>query len=133
MRFQSAGSVLVHIALALALVAASGFTQASAAQEKQGRSATAVEYAGWRQYMTNCSRCHGDDAVGGVMAPDLRKSVATDTVKQASFHSTVSEGRLAKGMPSFKNTMSKEQIDAIYAYVRARATGQLAAGRPRPQ
>src|SRR5581483_6313170 len=41
----------------------------------QGR-ASAAEYEGWRQYAVNCARCHGDDAVGGVMAPDLRASVA---------------------------------------------------------
>ncbi|MBK5186971.1 MAG: c-type cytochrome [Gemmatimonadaceae bacterium] len=115
------------------MAAIGGWTQSAAAQNQQGRVATKAEYNGWRQYMTNCARCHGDDAVGGVMAPDLRKSVAADTANQATFHSTVSEGRLDKGMPSFKSSLNKEHIDAIYAYLRARAAGELPAGRPRQQ
>ena len=133
MRFHSRGSLQLNIALALVMVAIGGWTQSAAAQNQQVRAATKAEYDGWRRYMTTCARCHGDDAVGGVMAPDLRKSVAMDTMNQTSFQSTVSEGRPAKGMPSFTSTLSKEHIDAIYAYLRARAAGQLPAGRPRQQ
>lgn len=129
-------SRVVHpstIVLAFALVALGGAAQSARAQNQQHRAATKAEYDGWRRYMTNCARCHGDDAVGGVMAPDLRKSVAADTVNQASFHATVSEGRVAKGMPGFKTTLSAEHIDAIYAYLRARASGELPGGRPKQQ
>ena len=117
--------------VALALTAIGGWSPKASAQNQPGRAATAVEYEGWRRYMTTCARCHGDDAVGGIMAPDLRKSVASDSVSQTSFHATVSEGRPAKGMPSFKSTLSAEQIDAIYAYLRARASNELPAGRPK--
>ncbi len=96
----------------------------------QGR-ASAAEYEGWRQYAVNCARCHGDDAVGGVMAPDLRASVARGSVDSASFHQTVSRGRREKGMPAFEGVLRDEQIAAIYAYVAARAKGKLPAGRPR--
>lgn len=117
-----------------AISAAAWPLSASAQQQRaQGRAATKAEYDGWRQYMSNCARCHGDDGVGGVVAPDLRKFVAADTVNETSFHSTVNEGRILKGMPPFKNVLHAGQIDAIYAYLRARAAGELPVGRPRQQ
>jgi mono/diheme cytochrome c family protein len=131
MRFHPCGYPHPYVAVALVLVGVGAWAQSTPAQEAQPRPATKVEYEGWRQYMITCARCHGDDAVGGVMAPDLRAFVAKDTVNQTSFHATVSEGRLDKGMPGFKGVMSAEQIDAIYAYVVARAKGNLPAGRPK--
>ena len=119
------------VTLALALVAVGSWSQSLSAQNEQGRAASKVEYEGWRRYMTTCARCHGDDAVGGIMAPDLRKTVASDSASQTSFHATVAEGRPAKGMPSFKSSLNAEHIDAIYAYVRARASKELPTGRPK--
>jgi cytochrome c len=80
--------------------------------------------------MVHCARCHGDDAVGGVMAPDLRGSVAKGRVDQASFHAVVADGRRDKGMPGFKGTLADDQIKKIFAYVRARGKGEIPAGRP---
>jgi cytochrome c len=131
MSFQSRGRRRWHLALVLGVVGVGAWSSSAAAQQKeQGARASKVEYEGWRQYMTNCARCHGDDAVGGVMAPDLRASVTKGAIDQASFESVVSAGRQGKGMPPFKGTLSKEQIAAIYAYVDARAKGRLPAGRP---
>ena len=121
------------VTLALALAVTGAWTQSASAQDPQGRAATKVEYDGWRRYMTVCARCHGDDALGGVMAPDLRKTVASDSASQKSFHATVAEGRPTKGMPSFKGSLDAEHIDAIYAYIRARASNELPAGRPKQQ
>jgi mono/diheme cytochrome c family protein len=120
-----------YIALALALAGLGVSHSSAAAQEKQGRRASTAEYEGWRQYMVNCARCHGDDAVGGVIAPDLRTSVAKGAVNAEAFHAVVSTGRREKGMPAFKGILSDEQIAAIHAYVNARAAKQLPAGRPR--
>lgn len=87
-------------------------------------------HEGWRQYMVQCARCHGDDAIGGVMAPDLRASVAKGALNQQSFHAVVMQGRPEKGMPGFKGVLADEQVAAIYSYVAARASGKLKAGRP---
>jgi cytochrome c len=100
------------------------------AQDKPSGRASKVEYEGWRQYMVNCARCHGDDAVGGIVAPDLRASIAKGAVDSASFRTVVTTGRREKGMPGFKDVLSDEQIAAIYAYVNARAQKRLPAGRP---
>lgn len=131
MRFLIRASFQPLVVMAIAVAATGGLTQNAAAQNQKGRAATKVEYDGWRRFMTNCARCHGDDAVGGVIAPDLRKVVASDTVNQVTFHSIVNDGRTAKGMPSFKTTLDAEHIDAIYAYLRARAAGELPTGRPK--
>jgi len=87
-------------------------------------------HEGWRQYMVHCARCHGDDAIGGVMAPDVRASVARGAVDEQSFATVVVQGRREKGMPGFKGVLTDEQVGAIYAYVAARASGKLKAGRP---
>jgi mono/diheme cytochrome c family protein len=118
------------IAFAAGLLALGTSNRPLASQEKPAGRASKAEYEGWRQYMVHCARCHGDDAVGGVMAPDLRKSVSSGAVNEASFHSAVKAGRRDKGMPGFKGTLSDQQIFAMYAYVAARAKGRLAAGRP---
>jgi mono/diheme cytochrome c family protein len=87
-------------------------------------------HEGWRQYMVHCARCHGDDAIGGVMAPDLRGSVARGAVDDQSFSAVVLQGRREKGMPGFKGVLTDDQVAAIQGYVSARASGKLKAGRP---
>jgi cytochrome c len=100
---------------------------AAAPADAQERS---IENEGWRQYMVHCARCHGDDAIGGLMAPDVRVSVARGAVDEQAFSTVVLEGRRDKGMPGFSSVLSDRQIAAIYAYVSARASGKVAAGRP---
>ena len=87
-------------------------------------------HEGWRQYMVHCARCHGDDAIGGLMAPDLRTAVKKGSVDQTGFSAVVLEGRREKGMPGFKGQITDEQVNAIYDYVAARASGKLKSGRP---
>lgn len=124
------------IALALAVIGVGVCYGSAAAQAKKppakpkAEAPKSPEYEGWRQYMTNCARCHGDDALGGVIAPDLRKSVAKGTTDGTAFQTVALQGRLGKGMPAFDRILSKEQVDAIYAYVKARAEDRLPPGRP---
>lgn len=118
------------IAVAGGLLAPALLNRPLTSQEKPSARASKVEYEGWRQYMVHCARCHGDDAVSGVMAPDLRKSLSSGATNEATFHSAVKAGRKGKGMPGFQGTLSDQQISAVYAYVAARAKGRLPAGRP---
>jgi cytochrome c len=80
--------------------------------------------------MVHCARCHGDDAVGGLMAPDLRFSMARGAVAAEAFDRVVIEGRREKGMPGFKGVLSDDQVALIRVYVAERASGRLKAGRP---
>jgi mono/diheme cytochrome c family protein len=118
------------IAIAAGVLALGIGNRPLASQEKPAARPSKVEYEGWQQYMVHCARCHGDDAVAGVVAPDLRKSVSSGAANEATFHSIVKAGRRTRGMPGFQGTLSDEQISAIYAYVAARAKGRLPAGRP---
>ena len=91
--------------------------------------ASAAEYEGWRQYMVACARCHGDDAIGGVMAPDLRTAISKG-MSAATFSEVVTTGRREQGMPGFQETLTAEQVSALHAYVEARAGRRIPAGRP---
>ena len=83
---------------------------------------------GWKQYEANCSRCHGQDALGSAFAPDLRQSAKT--LGQEAFAGIVKKGKVATGMPAFESQLDDQQVKDIYAYVTARAGG-LPPGRPK--
>jgi mono/diheme cytochrome c family protein len=90
-----------------------------------------VVYQGWKMFEVYCTRCHGEDAVGSSFAPALRKSVGpTGTIDHRAFFLTVTNGRPGKGMPTWGNTLSPEQKEDIWNYLRALAVGGLAGGRP---
>jgi quinohemoprotein ethanol dehydrogenase len=70
-------------------------------------------------YASFCYRCHGVDAVAGSGVPDLR--YATAPVHQ-QFAAIVLDGaRELRGMPSFKDLLTREQVRTIQAYVLSRA------------
>jgi cytochrome c len=90
-----------------------------------------AEYQGWKLYHTYCDRCHGQDAVGTTFAPDLRRSVGPEgSVSHDVFIQKTSDGVVDKGMPAWKGVLSREQMEDIWAYLRARSSGRLAPGRP---
>ncbi|MBA2565703.1 MAG: c-type cytochrome [Gemmatimonadetes bacterium] len=86
-------------------------------------------YQGWKMYAVNCERCHGQDALGSALAPDLRKSATT--LGHDGFVQVVKSGRTAKGMPPFEGALAPQKIESIYAYAAARASGDLGPGRPK--
>ncbi len=72
-----------------------------------------------------CAGCHGAGAVSsGAPGPDLRESrIALD---EAALYTVLHEGAfLPSGMPPF-DTLSREQVRQIYAYIRDRARAVLA-------
>ncbi len=83
---------------------------------------------GWRLYHLYCDRCHGIDAVSGGLAPDLRKSFRR--LSYADVVHTVLNGRVAKGMPSWRGILDLEKVTLIYQYVRARSQNRVGPGRP---
>jgi len=67
-----------------------------------------------------CALCHGRDAISsGAPAPDLRESnLALDP---AAFRQVVKEGaKIERGMPRF-DTLSDEQVNQLWHYVRREA------------
>lgn len=98
------------------------------ARGQDSLSVSQSEYQGWKVYHTYCDRCHGQDAVGSAIAPNLRKSVGT--LSRDQFIQKVTDGVVDKGMPAWKGVLTTEQITTIWDYIRARGSGRLAAGRP---
>ncbi len=92
-------------------------------------------YAGWKNFQLNCARCHGEEATGTSFAPNLLHSVGPDGAisSQAIFVSTVCQGRLAKGMPSWCAIgLEIPTMINIYSYVKRRSDGKMGPGRPVP-
>lgn len=116
----------------LLLALLSGLAPRAAAQEAAAGVSTA-EYEGWRQYSVQCARCHGQDALPNPVAANLLVSLAPGgpAADQATFRKVVTEGRADRGMPAFKDTMTPEEVDAVYAYVKGRAEKRIPAGRPK--
>ncbi len=85
-------------------------------------------YTGWKFWHVYCYRCHGVDALGSFLAPNLRESVKVLTDEE--FFKTVKEGRIDKGMPAWATLLDDEKIRDVYLYVRARSEGILPPGRP---
>jgi mono/diheme cytochrome c family protein len=102
-----------------------------AAEQVDKLLATEDEYQGWKWFHVYCFRCHGIDALGSDLAPNLRKSISSEgLVTHEGFLKTVRDGRQEKAMQSWKALLEDPQIEQLYQYVRARSAGRLAAGRP---
>jgi len=70
-------------------------------------------------YGGHCVQCHGIDAVAGPL-PDLR--YLTRTAHQQFEAIVLGGARASRGMPSFKDLLSADQVRAIQAYVLSRAS-----------
>jgi mono/diheme cytochrome c family protein len=95
-------------------------------------------YRGWRQFHAVCHTCHGPDALGSTIAPDLTAALAGGEVPYPVFAETIYNGREKDGaqvMLAFGvNRDVLRNLDNLYAYLRARADGALIRrGRPQRQ
>lgn len=86
-------------------------------------------FKGYALYNSYCYRCHGTDATGGELAPDLRKSLNSG-MRQQAFMAVAMAGKEAKGMPSWAGFLSPEDMIKIYRYVKARSLDLAPSGRP---
>ncbi len=81
------------------------------------RATEATVQKGAEIFGRTCAQCHGQLAVGGVK--DLRQ-MTRET--HAQFNDIVLKGtRVQKGMASFANLLSAEDVEAVHAYVISRA------------
>lgn len=70
-----------------------------------------------------CDRCHGPNQEG-MVGPSLIQSLKV--LSKDEFVNVVFEGRLEKGMVSFKeNPQVTQNIDALYAYLKGRSDGAI--------
>ncbi len=124
------------ILVAAALVLGAGSVTAQVRDEYHPAPRDTVDndtYQGWKQYELNCSRCHGEYAVGSSFAPALIVSLregGTIPTPEA-FVTTVCAGRPDKGMPSWCALgLEMDKIQRIYMYLKNRADGKIGIGRP---
>lgn len=85
-------------------------------------------FHGYQLYNSYCYRCHGTDATGGQLGPDLRRSVAA--MKQQQFLSIAMQGRKEQGMPSWAGFLSEDDVVHVYKYVMGRSLDLIPSGRP---
>tara|TARA_R110001583_G_scaffold96582_6_gene240948 strand:+ start:3166 stop:5274 length:2109 start_codon:yes stop_codon:yes gene_type:complete len=71
---------------------------------------------GNRLYDINCAVCHGDHAISSGLVPDLRWTpfLASDEALRLVAHDGISA---TKGMPSFQNLLSKDDLHDIRSYI----------------
>jgi polar amino acid transport system substrate-binding protein len=106
---------------------------AAGARAQEAPAVGDLEYEGWRQYNVHCARCHGQDALPNPVAANLLTSLAPDgpVADKGAFTKVVMEGRTARGMPAFKETVEPKQVEAMYAYLKGRAEKRIPPGRPK--
>lgn len=86
-------------------------------------------FHGYQMYNSYCYRCHGTDANGGELGPDLRHSLSAG-MKQQQFLSVAMTGRKEKGMPSWAGFLSEEDVIDVFQYVKGRSLDLVPSGRP---
>jgi cytochrome c len=85
-------------------------------------------YEGWKWWHVYCYRCHGTNAIGGALAPNLISP--TQQQSPAAFLKVVRTGKPETAMQAWNKLLSNKQIGQIHLYVRARADKVLPPGRP---
>ena len=96
--------------------------------DAKGHKVTKDVFHGYQLYNSYCYRCHGTDATGGQLGPDLRRSVAS--MKQQDFLSVAMTGRKEQGMPSWAGFLSEKDVLDVYKYVKGRSLDLVPSGRP---
>jgi mono/diheme cytochrome c family protein len=109
----------VTIASAILLVLFVGLTLfvVSVVQAKPGPDSAASSAT----FRTKCAMCHGPDGSGSAVGksmnvPDLRSQVI-QKLPDAQLAQIISDGK--GGMPSFKSSLSEDQIHSLAAYIRS--------------
>jgi cytochrome c len=94
-----------------------------------GQKVTKQVFHGYQLYNSYCYRCHGTDANGGQLGPDLRHSLAAG-MKRQQFLSVAMTGRKDKGMPGWAGFLSEEDVIHVFQYVEGRSLDLVPSGRP---
>ena len=77
-----------------------------------------------------CFACHGVDGQGTERAPALNDPARLKQFDDAWYRDTITQGRPAKGMPTWGTVLSPKQIADLIALLGAWREGQLVAPQP---
>jgi cytochrome c len=97
--------------------------------EGQAPKVTKEVFHGYQLFNSYCYRCHGTDATGSQLAPDLRHSVAAG-MKQRDFLAVAMSGKKEQGMPAWAGFLSEDDVIHIFRYVKGRSLDLVSSGRP---
>jgi mono/diheme cytochrome c family protein len=125
----SRGSAIVVLAAVIGVASdlARLQSQTPAAAQKSQEIYQSV-YNGWKWWHVYCYRCHGTDAVGTTLAPNLTDPNEKMSLKD--FMQTVKNGSADGQMQAWDKLLDDKQITQLYNYVRARGDKILPPGRP---
>ena len=85
-------------------------------------------FRAWRA--AACDRCHGANQQG-MVGPSLIESMKI--ISKEDFVTTLTEGRLEKGMPGFKNSKKvMSNMDNLYGYLKGRSDGAITKSKVKP-
>jgi cytochrome c len=85
-------------------------------------------YNGWKWWHVYCYRCHGQNAMGGSLGPNLTDPNSKITLKEFLF--IVRNGSADGTMPAWNKLLDDKRITQLYYYVLARTDKVLPPGRP---
>jgi mono/diheme cytochrome c family protein len=119
--------------MVLVLAVAAGVTADLAVAQSQPPAGKSQElyqniYNGWKTWHVYCYRCHGTNAVGSTLAPDLTDP--NEKMPLQEFRQIVKMGSADGQMQAWNKLLDDKQIAQLYDYVRARSDKVLPAGRP---
>jgi len=86
-------------------------------------------FRGYELFNSYCYRCHGTDATGSQLGPDLRHSLAAG-MTQSQFLAVAMAGRKDQGMPAWAGFLSRQEVIQTYEYTKGRSLDLVPAGRP---
>lgn len=89
-------------------------------------------YVGWQVFHRTCAVCHAADAVGSSFAPNLLPRISRMNGRE--FAAAMDEGYAgeAEMAPWGRNPEVRPYYLELWAYLSARAAGDLPQGEPRP-
>ena len=118
MKTQTLTRWILHSASARAawgfIAAALDGTQAHAAEKKKRSGPPPIVYT---EFPNQCARCHKPDGRGGPAYGGFAADLRASELDKDGFIYFITEGVRQRGMPEFKSTLSKREIDGIAQYI----------------
>ena len=110
-------SFVCTCAILIVFIGEIGLFSVSSAQARSAQGSAAAKAT----FQSKCAMCHGPDGAGSEVGksmnvPDLRAPVV-QKLPDAQLAQVISDGK--GGMPSFKSSLSEDQIHALVAHIRS--------------
>lgn len=122
LRARFAGCLSAASALAL-ILAASLTTPPEARAEDKPKKRIGPPPIVYTEFPNACARCHKSDGRGGPAYGGLAKDLRETELDHEGLVYIIEEGIRDRGMPEFKSTLTKREIDGLATYILERIKG----------